>query len=79
MNLVNPVYNYGMNMVKDRATMRRVMMDELSNLLFKRDRKKHWDRVYKKSSPTDLGWYQVHPEMSMKLIARTGIPDSFNT
>lgn len=46
---------------------------KLSKLLFKPDRKKHWNCVYGKNSPTDLGWYQDHPEMSLKLIARTGI------
>jgi ubiquinone/menaquinone biosynthesis C-methylase UbiE len=40
---------------------------------FKRDRKKHWDSVYKKNSPSEVGWYQEHPEMSLKLIATTGV------
>jgi SAM-dependent methyltransferase len=47
---------------------------KLSKLIsFKRDRKMHWDRVYKESPPTELGWYQAHPEMSLKLISETGI------
>jgi hypothetical protein len=36
---------------------------------FKRDRKKHWDRVYEKNLPSEVGWYQDYPEMSLKLIA----------
>jgi SAM-dependent methyltransferase len=53
--------------------MNEVMM-KLSKLIpFKRDRKMHWDRVYKKNPPTELGWYQAHPEMSLKMIAKTGI------
>lgn len=36
---------------------------------FKRDRKKHWNRVYKKNLPSEVGWYQDYPEMSLKLIA----------
>lgn len=53
--------------------MNEVMM-KLSKLIsFKRDHKMHWDRVYKKNPSTELGWYQAHPEMSLKLIAKTGI------
>jgi len=40
---------------------------------FKKDRKKHWERVYKNSSPLKVGWYQKHPEMSLRLIASTGV------
>lgn len=40
---------------------------------FKRDRKKHWDRVYKKNLPSEVGWYQEYPEMSLKLIANTNV------
>lgn len=47
---------------------------KLSDLLsFKRDRKAHWERVYKKNLPTEVGWYQEHPEMSLKLISATGV------
>lgn len=47
---------------------------KLSDLLsFKRDRKAHWDRVYKKNLPTEVGWYQEHPEKSLKLISATGV------
>lgn len=40
---------------------------------FRRDRKAHWNRVYEKNSPEEVGWYQEHPEMSLKLIAATGV------
>jgi len=40
---------------------------------FKRDRKKHWERVYKKNKPGELGWYQDCPEMSLRLITATGV------
>jgi SAM-dependent methyltransferase len=40
---------------------------------FKRDRKKHWDRVYEKNLLNEVGWYQDYPEMSLKLIAATGV------
>jgi len=36
--------------------------------LFKRNRKDHWERVYQKQSPTEVGWYQAYPERSLKLI-----------
>jgi 2-polyprenyl-3-methyl-5-hydroxy-6-metoxy-1,4-benzoquinol methylase len=39
--------------------------------LFKRNRKDHWERVYQKHSPTEVGWYQAHPETSLKLINNT--------
>jgi len=40
---------------------------------FKRNRKKHWDRVYKKNLPSEVGWYQDYPKMSLKLIAITEV------
>ena len=40
---------------------------------FKRDRKKHWDRVYEKNLPSEVGWHQDYPEMSLKLIANTEV------
>jgi hypothetical protein len=39
--------------------------------LFKRNRKDHWERVYKKRSPSEVGWYQAYPEQSLKLINNT--------
>ena len=40
--------------------------------LFKRNRKNHWERVYQKLSPAEVGWYQAYPEISMNLIQHTG-------
>lgn len=40
---------------------------------FKRGPKRHWERVYEKTSPCEVGWYQDYPEMSMKLNAATGV------
>jgi SAM-dependent methyltransferase len=40
---------------------------------FKRDRKKHWNRVYEKNLPSEVGWYQDYPKMSLKLIAITEV------
>jgi 2-polyprenyl-3-methyl-5-hydroxy-6-metoxy-1,4-benzoquinol methylase len=36
--------------------------------LFKQNQKDHWERVYQKQSPTEVGWYQAYPERSLKLI-----------
>jgi 2-polyprenyl-3-methyl-5-hydroxy-6-metoxy-1,4-benzoquinol methylase len=41
--------------------------------LFKRNRKDHWERVYQKHAPTEVGWYQAYPETSLKLINNTGV------
>ena len=47
---------------------------KLSRLMpFKRNRKQHWERVYNKNETEELGWYQNYPEMSLKLIAATGV------
>jgi len=40
---------------------------------FKRDRKKHWNRVYENNLPSEVGWYQDYPKMSLKLIAITEV------
>ena len=44
--------------------------------LFKKNRKDHWERVYQKLSPTEVGWYQAHPEGSLKLIKNANIDNS---
>lgn len=36
-------------------------------------RKDHWDRVYRRKSPTEMSWYQKEPALSLKLINDTGI------
>jgi len=41
--------------------------------LFKRNRKDHWERVYQKHAPTEVGWYQAYPEISLKFINNTGV------
>ncbi len=41
--------------------------------LFKRNRKDHWERIYQKNAPTEVGWYQAYPETSLKLINNAGV------
>jgi 2-polyprenyl-3-methyl-5-hydroxy-6-metoxy-1,4-benzoquinol methylase len=41
--------------------------------LFKRNQKDHWERIYQKQTPTDVGWYQAYPATSLKLIKNTGV------
>lgn len=36
------------------------------------DRKTHWEKVYRTTAADELGWYQVHPTMSLNLIESTG-------
>jgi 2-polyprenyl-3-methyl-5-hydroxy-6-metoxy-1,4-benzoquinol methylase len=36
--------------------------------LFKQNRKDHWERVYQKQSPAEVGWYQAYPEGSLELF-----------
>jgi len=40
--------------------------------LFQRNRKRHWERVYQKQSPAQVGWYQAYPGISLKLIGNAG-------
>jgi SAM-dependent methyltransferase len=49
------------------------MMKLFELLRSKRDPKKHWENVYQKESPEELSWYQDKPEISLKLIAATGV------
>ena len=37
-------------------------------MLFKRNRKYHWERIYQKHRPSEVGWFQAYPERSLKLI-----------
>lgn len=39
------------------------------------ERKDHWDAVYSQKKPTEVSWYQSHPEASLKAIGLTGIRD----
>lgn len=36
------------------------------------ERRSHWEHIYSSKAPTEVSWYQVHPEKSLELIARTG-------
>ena len=36
--------------------------------MIKPNRKDHWERVYQKLIPQEVGWYQAYPESSLKLI-----------
>ena len=49
------------------------MMKLFELLRSKRNPKEHWENVYQKESPEELSWYQDNPEMSLKLIATTGV------
>lgn len=40
--------------------------------LFERNCKDHWERVYQKHAPTEVGWYQAYPKRSLRLINNTG-------
>jgi len=37
------------------------------------DRKKHWEDVYTKKTPTEVSWYQIEPTISLELIKFTEI------
>jgi len=40
-------------------------------------RQRHWQGIYQTKAPTAVSWYQARPELSLALIARTGIgPDA---
>lgn len=43
------------------------------NQLMDKNRKEHWEGVYKAKAPTEVGWYQVDPKLSLDLIAAAGI------
>jgi SAM-dependent methyltransferase len=47
--------------------------------LFERNQKDHWERVYKKHSSTEVGWYQSYPARSLKLINDTGVGNDGST
>jgi SAM-dependent methyltransferase len=36
------------------------------------DSKEHWERVYATKKPTEVSWFQPHPEVSLRLIRGTG-------
>ena len=49
------------------------MIKLFRSIPFIRNRKKHWEKVYRRNAPDELGWYQDHPEISLKLISATGV------
>ena len=38
-----------------------------------KDRKTHWEGVYRKHRPNELGWYQESPDISLGMIESTGV------
>ncbi|MBF0466242.1 MAG: class I SAM-dependent methyltransferase [Nitrospirae bacterium] len=36
-------------------------------------RKEHWENIYKCKQPNEVGWYEAHPEMSLRLVKSTGV------
>jgi len=37
------------------------------------ERKSHWEKIYTTKAPTEVSWFQPHPETSLELIAGAGI------
>ena len=37
-------------------------------------RSDHWNRVYSNKESEDVAWYQANHEISLRLIAGTGVP-----
>lgn len=37
------------------------------------DRKHHWNQVYETKGADDISWFQARPEISLRLIAATGV------
>ena len=37
------------------------------------DYKSHWESIYAKRAPTEVGWYESHLRTSLELILRTGV------
>jgi 2-polyprenyl-3-methyl-5-hydroxy-6-metoxy-1,4-benzoquinol methylase len=35
--------------------------------------KTHWEEIYTSKAPTQVSWYQEHPQRSLELIRRTGV------
>ena len=38
--------------------------------------KEHWEKVYSSKAPTEVSWFQEHPELSLKLIRNAAVPPS---
>ena len=39
-------------------------------------RQQHWDKVYETKAEDAVSWFEASPELSLDLIARTGVPKS---
>lgn len=37
------------------------------------DSRTHWAQVYQTKAPTQVSWYQEHPDLSLEYIQRTGV------
>ncbi|MFA4835625.1 MAG: class I SAM-dependent methyltransferase [Dehalococcoidia bacterium] len=37
------------------------------------DRKSHWENIYQHNDPSKVGWYRLHLEKSLQLIAEAGL------
>jgi ubiquinone/menaquinone biosynthesis C-methylase UbiE len=37
------------------------------------ERKSHWEDIYSRTAPTQVGWYQEHPTASLRFIEQTNI------
>lgn len=37
------------------------------------DPKAHWEHIYETKAPTQVSWYQSHPELSLQFIQRTHV------
>lgn len=33
----------------------------------------HWEAIYQTKAPTQVSWYQAHPQLSLDFICRTGV------
>ena len=41
------------------------------------DSRAHWEKIFAKKAPTQLSWYQAHPQQSLQMIAECGLtPDA---
>ena len=36
--------------------------------------KAHWEHIYERKTPSQVSWYQPHPQLSLQLIQRTNVP-----
>ena len=36
--------------------------------------KAHWEHIYERKAPSQVSWYQTHPQLSLQFIQRTNVP-----